>query len=139
MEEGLAATLYAQVLFAFPEAKDTQLDSSSAMAMLEGIAPRDILESMLATQMVAVHNLSIEFAKRARLPVETTDNVQTNINTTVKLMRTFTQQMEALQRYRGKGRQTMTVQHVNVNDGGQAVVGNVGGATDRDEKPKSTP
>jgi len=42
-----------------------------------------------------------------------------------KLARTFTAQMEALTRYRGKGQQKMTVEHVHVHQGGQAIVGNV--------------
>ena len=33
--------------------------------------------------------------------------------------------MEALKRYRTGGEQKVTVQHVTVNEGGQAVVGNV--------------
>ena len=33
--------------------------------------------------------------------------------------------MEALRRYRSGGEQNVTVQHVSVNDGGQAIVGNV--------------
>ena len=33
--------------------------------------------------------------------------------------------MEALKRYRTTGEQKVTVQHVTVNDGGQAVVGTV--------------
>jgi hypothetical protein len=33
--------------------------------------------------------------------------------------------METLKRYRTGGEQKVTVQHVNVNDGGQAIVGNV--------------
>jgi hypothetical protein len=33
--------------------------------------------------------------------------------------------MEALKNYRSKGEQKMTVQHVHVADGGQAIVGNV--------------
>ena len=41
------------------------------------------------------------------------------------LLRTFTAQVEALQRYRGKGQQKVTVEHVNVNAGGQAIVGTV--------------
>ena len=40
-------------------------------------------------------------------------------------MRTFTTQMEALRKYRTGGEQKVTVQHVTVNEGGQAVVGNV--------------
>ena len=42
-----------------------------------------------------------------------------------KLARTFATQMEALKRYRSTGEQKVTVQHVTVNDGGQAVVGTV--------------
>ncbi len=42
-----------------------------------------------------------------------------------KLARTFTAQVEALKRYRTGGEQKVTVQHVTVNEGGQAVVGNV--------------
>ena len=42
-----------------------------------------------------------------------------------KLARTFTAQVEALKRYRSAGEQTVRVEHVTVNDGGQAIVGNV--------------
>jgi len=42
-----------------------------------------------------------------------------------KLTRSFTSQMEALREYRNGGEQKVTVQHVNVNEGGQAVVGNI--------------
>jgi hypothetical protein len=46
-----------------------------------------------------------------------------------KLARTFAAQAEALKRYRSGGEQKMTVQHVHVADGGQAVVGNVNAPT----------
>jgi hypothetical protein len=42
-----------------------------------------------------------------------------------KFARTFTAQVEALKRYRTGGEQKVTVQHVSVNEGGQAIVGNV--------------
>ena len=42
-----------------------------------------------------------------------------------KLARTFVAQVEALVRCRGGGRQTVRVEHVTVNEGGQAIVGNV--------------
>ena len=55
-----------------------------------------------------------------------------NLNQATKLTRTFTTQMEALNRHRGKGQQKMTVEHVHVHDGGQAIVGSVtqGGGVD---------
>jgi hypothetical protein len=40
-------------------------------------------------------------------------------------MRTFTAQLDALNKYRGKGEQKMEVKHVHVHEGGQAIVGNV--------------
>lgn len=42
-----------------------------------------------------------------------------------KLARTFTAQVEAMRKHRTGGKQTVVVQHVNVEDGGQAIVGNV--------------
>ena len=42
-----------------------------------------------------------------------------------KLARTYTTQMETLKRYRTGGEQKVTVQHVSVQEGGQAIVGNV--------------
>jgi len=56
-----------------------------------------------------------------------------------KLARTFTSQVEALNRHRGKGQQKVTVEHVHVHEGGQAIVGNVsqggGGAQKTKEQP----
>ncbi len=43
----------------------------------------------------------------------------------MKLLRTFAAQVEALQRHRGKGQQKVTVEHVHVHAGGQAIVGSV--------------
>ena len=57
-----------------------------------------------------------------------------------KLARTFTTQMEALKRYRTGGQQKMTVEHVTVNDGGQAIVGNVSsGGGGQKQKTGTTP
>jgi hypothetical protein len=42
-----------------------------------------------------------------------------------KLARTFAAQVEALRKHRTGGEQQVTVQHVNVSDGGQAIVGKV--------------
>src|SRR5437667_3012401 len=42
-----------------------------------------------------------------------------------KLARTFASQVEALKRYRTKGEQKVTVEHVHLHAGGQAVVGTI--------------
>jgi hypothetical protein len=104
-----------------------------ALAALHGIKPRDELEGMLAVQMVGVHNLSMEFMKRAMLENQTFEGTNMATAKAVKLLRTFAMQLDALNRYRGKGQQKVTVKHVHVNEGGQAIVGNVegGGASAR--------
>jgi len=97
---------------------------NKAVAALAGIGPRDELEGMLAVQMVAVHHLAMECMKRARRsqPIE---GMNYHINCATKLQRTFVAQVEALNRYRGKGQQKVTVEHVHINKGGQAIVGAV--------------
>ena len=92
---------------------------------LGGIAPRNAVEGLLSVQMVGVHNLAMEYLKRAALPNQTPDEVDANVHRAVRLLRTFTAQMEALNRNRGKISQQMVVENVNVNDGGQAIVGTV--------------
>jgi hypothetical protein len=55
--------------------------------------------------------------------------------------RTYATQMEALKRYCTGGEQKVTVHHVSVNEGGQAIVGNVNQAASgtAPEKPVTTP
>jgi hypothetical protein len=54
--------------------------------------------------------------------IEQQDSAERALN---KLARTYAMQMEALKRYRTGGEQKVTVQHVSVNEGGQAIVANV--------------
>ena len=73
-------------------------------------------------------NTAFERGSTALRRLKDSENVaqqDSNGNLAVKLLRTFTAQVEALQRYRGKGQQKVTVEHVNVNAGGQAIVGTV--------------
>ena len=98
---------------------------NQVMPLLHAIEPQDELEGMLAVQMVGIHNLTMEMMRRVSLPDQTVDGVNDNINRINKLSRTFVAQLEALDRHRNKGQQKMTVEHVHVNKGGQAIIGNV--------------
>jgi len=42
-----------------------------------------------------------------------------------RLLRAYAAQVEALRRLRNGGSQTLRVEHVHVNEGGQALIGNV--------------
>ncbi len=65
---------------------------------------------MLAVQLVACHAAAVR-ALRLLKESQTIPQPDTNGNLAVKLMRTFTTQVEALQRYRGKRQQKVTVEH----------------------------
>ncbi len=93
--------------------------------LLQAIAPRDELEGMLGAQMVVTHHLVMEMAKRASDKDQIPEGVNNNINRVTKLSRTFIAQIEALDKHRGKGQQKITVEHVHVNQGGQAIIGSV--------------
>ena len=108
-----------------PGHKDRAKALNQMTPLLRAINPTNELESMLAVQMIGIHNMSMAMMKRAMLPDQTVDGVNHNVNRVTKLSRTFIAQMEALNKHRGKGRQKITVEHVTVNEGGQAIVGNV--------------
>ena len=95
------------------------------LATLHGINPQDEVEAMLASQMVATHLAAMECLKRAQLREQTFQARDMNLRHATKLSRTYAAQVEALSRYRGKGQQKVTVEHVHVHSGGQAIVGAV--------------
>ena len=99
------------------------------LAVIKGIEPRDQIEAMLGAQMAAVHMASMTFARRLA-HVDTITQQDSASNAFNKLTRTFAAQMSALKEYRSKGEQKMTVQHVHVAEGGQAIVGNVTSPTE---------
>ncbi len=97
-----------------------------ALALICGIAPQGPIEGMLAAQMAAVHSATMTLARRVN-NTETIMQQDSADRCFNRLARTFIAQLEALNRHRGKGQQKMTVEHVHVHEGGQAIVGTVQG------------
>ena len=108
---------------------------NGVLPLLLAIKPENEVEAMLAAQMVGIHTMTMSMMNRAMRSDQTVEGVTNNVNRVTKLSRTFISLLEALNKHRGKGKQKITVEHVTVNEGGQAVVGNVeyGG---RDERKK---
>ena len=94
------------------------------LSLIHGIEPQDQTEVLLAAQMAAIHNATMTAALRLNR-VETIPQQDSASNMLNKLARTFAAQVEALKKYHSSGEQTIKVQHVTVNQGGQAIVGNV--------------
>ena len=67
----------------------------------------------------------MECYRRAMLDEQTFEGRHENLSQANKLSRTYAALLDALNRYRGKGQQKVTVEHVHVHAGGQAVVGTV--------------
>jgi len=112
-----------QVVNAATKGREPNQDGiNQLLALIQGIEPRDTVEAMLATQMAAVHNATMTFARRLN-HVENIPQQDSASNAFNKLARTFTAQVEALNRHRGKGQQAIRVEHVTVAPGGQAIVG----------------
>lgn len=103
--------------------QDRQL--SATVAALAGISPRDELEGMMAAQLIAAHNAAMECYRRAMIGEQTFEGRRENLSQANKLSRTWATLLDALNKHRGKGQQKVTVEHVHVHAGGQAVVGTV--------------
>jgi len=104
------------------------------LSVVAGIKPQDQMEAMLASQMAAVHMQTMAYARRLSI-ADTFMESEIAEKALNKLTRTFTIQLEALKKYRTGGQQKMTVEHVHVHEGGQAIVGNVqgGGGNEKNE------
>jgi hypothetical protein len=138
-EAGVASILLNSLINAAcdgtPGHPPSEQDINGVLAAVHGIGANDEIEAMLAVQMVATHFAATSALRRLK-GSDTMPQQDSNGNLAVKLLRTFASQTEALQRYRGNGQQKVTVEHVHVHTGGQAIVGSVsqsGGGRDNDE------
>jgi hypothetical protein len=113
---------------------------SATVRGLIGIGPRDELEGMIAAQLLAAHNAAMECYRRAMLGEQTFEGWREALSQANKLSRTYSVLLDALNRHRGKGQQKVTVEHVHVHSGGQAIVGMVEGpALDSSSEPERQP
>jgi hypothetical protein len=105
------------------ETQDQQC--SATVAALIGIGPKDELERMTAAQLRAAHNAAMECYRSATFGEQTFEGRRENLSQANKLSRTYAVLLDALNRHRGKGQQTVRVEHVTVQASGQAIVGHV--------------
>jgi hypothetical protein len=94
---------------------------------ISAIAPRDAIEGMLSAQMIATHDLLMLTLGRSSIEIKNTiDGKYPCTHVAAKLINAFTRQVETFHRLRrGETTDTVVVGQVNIEAGGQAVVGNV--------------
>ena len=98
---------------------------NASFSVFTGMKPKDSIEAMMITQMIALHEMTLLASERSLLKEQPDEFVELNVNRVTKLCRSHASLVEAFNKYRTKGQQKITVQHVNVNDGGQAVIGDI--------------
>jgi hypothetical protein len=109
-----------------------QTSLNAALAVIDGVRPADEIEAMLAAHMAVTNIALLELMARTRGAIAGHLYQGSGIkrldilgNLTTKFMRTYAIQVETLAKKRRKGEQTVTVKHVHVHPGAQAVIGNV--------------
>ena len=113
---------------------DPLVAKNEVLAAMHEIRPQDIMEGMLGAQMVGVHNLAMECMRHVVIDDQQPEAIYRYAKLANQFSRTFTAQLDALNKHRGKGQQKVTVEHVHVNEGGQAVVGNINQGGGQNEK-----
>ena len=98
---------------------------NAALAMIEAAAPKDEIEAALAVQMACTHTAAMAVLAKLDVAFATERRVAAFGSAAARLMRAYATQVEVLRRLRNGGQQFVRVEHVHVNDGGQAVIGNV--------------
>ena len=127
----LKEVLFIQSCFTTPnfdgkeDPKAIQNQMSASAALIHELAPRDAIEMLLCNQMAAIHHLTMKVARMGNSENSSIEALERLMSLTSRLTRTYTTQVEALASYRGKGKQEVNVKHVHVNEGGQAIIGQV--------------
>jgi hypothetical protein len=101
-----------------------QRNLNAAIAVIDGTRPENEAAAMLASQMAVTHSLAMDMLGRAKR-AELIPQADSAGSLAVKLLRTYTAQVEALAKLKRGGEQTVRVEHVHVYPGGQAIVGAV--------------
>jgi hypothetical protein len=114
-----------QALSAYDPNGDVQAQGSAALELLASIAPKDAVEGMLAAQMVSSQDTASRLLRLAFNSNQSVPAMDMLLKHAGKFQQLYARQVEALTKYRGKGSQKITVEHVTVEAGGQAIVGNV--------------
>jgi hypothetical protein len=110
-------------LIANKDGDDAGSALNKSITLIAASDPRNQLELILATQLAMTH---ITLGKSARLLDQNYKDVQTinslgNLYT--KLSRLGIDQINTLERIKGKGQQKIIVEKVNIEAGGQAAIG----------------
>lgn len=127
-DDAFTEDLVFKAMLACHDLNDKSFDLSKAKEMcnagIASINTKEGLQTMLSAQMLTIHQLqqkAMAFANGIKnLEIE-----KYYTNTALKLANCFVQQANLLAKLQGLTGQKITVEHVDVHHGGQAIVGNI--------------
>ena len=90
-----------------------------------GALMRDEMEAALAIQMACTHAATMSVLARLGGGYGTERRVAALGSAAARLLRAYSAQVEVFRRLRHGGHQHVRVEHVHINEGGQAIIGNV--------------
>jgi hypothetical protein len=103
----------------------SEIAMNASLAMIEAAEAQNEIEGALAVQMACAHTAAISVLAKFGGGGPTEARAVALASAAARLMRAYSAQVETLRRLRHGGDQYVRVEHVHVNDGGQAVIGNV--------------
>jgi hypothetical protein len=95
--------------------------AAMALDASDTIGATNSMEKMLAHQLAVCHDSAMRFSAKANLEQDPIHMVRL-MNLATRSMQTFQTGLLTLKRLRATGEQRIMVQHVNVTEGGQAVI-----------------
>ncbi len=112
---------------------DTDKELRLSEEGLELLSTNEGIQLMLSSQMLAIHQLQQTTIAMASM-VDDLALKQYYINATIKLTNTFTQQAATLHKLQNTILNDIKVGHMEVHNGGQAIVGNINTKSSKNEK-----
>ena len=105
---------------------------------MHSLEPRDEIEGQLISQLIILHEHSMEWLGRA-LRTDQINFANICLNGASKLLVRHHETLASLLKYRRGDEQRVHVEHVHVHNGGQAIVGNVGTGGGGNKKSEEGP
>jgi hypothetical protein len=103
----------------------SEMSVNAVLAFIEGAEPKNEVEAALAIQMACTHAVTMALLSRAGGAYGGNRQVAMMAAAATKLLRAYAVQVETLRRLRAGGSQYMRIEHVHLEPGAQAIIGNV--------------
>ncbi len=120
-----ATLLQIQNASRLPGAGISETGINAILALIKAAEPKNEIEAALAIQMACSHSVTMVLLERLGGGFRNDQSMARLAGAASRLMRASAMHVETLRRLRSGGSQHVRVEHVHVNDGGQAVIGNI--------------